>query len=417
MGIQRFTRAMAVFIIAAAPSSVSLFAQSVPNLISGIGWAEITEDVSSVRASAEAAARLELASAILVDALGSERAGGVSDEVRQALADQIQPVMIANQEGRREGGRYKVTIQANIEPAWLNNQLRIRGIASSSQVAGASRQLIFVMLDQNNAAARDYSKPQEIVTEFSKSKGASFSDKSISAASDKEKAASSYKSRAGSSERSNSAAGISTRRGSAAARSSASASSASSERASSAYSRSTSAVQRNNVQAEVHDDMYYRQEIRMQKVDAKSQPSDYALSAISRELLNYGVEFADAGPSLNSFFAGKRPLWAELKNDPRLDAFQASLSAKQGAFFMGGSMTVQDTNGEGVFRCTGSLEARVSATLNGRIIASGSATGSASDINSAERCESKLAERLSVEVVRSIGPQIKIFWLSETAKQ
>jgi hypothetical protein len=45
------------------------------------------------------------------------------------------------------------------------------------------------------------------------------------------------------------------------------------------------------------------------------------------------------------------------------------------------------------------------------VIAAGSANGSASDINSAERCEVKLAEKLAVKVVQDIGPQIKLYWM------
>ena len=68
------------------------------------------------------------------------------------------------------------------------------------------------------------------------------------------------------------------------------------------------------MQAEVHDDVHFRQEIRMQKVETKSRPSDYALNAISRELGSYGVAFAAAGPALNTLFAGQRPLWSQFQN-------------------------------------------------------------------------------------------------------
>ena len=383
--------------------------------ITGVGYAEITADGAAVKEAAEADALRGLVRALLEDAIGAERAAQVPAETVQSLADQIQPTMILNQSGRRAGDRYQVSLQANVDPAWFTTQMRIRGIQTSAQNAGASRRLIFIMLDQNNGVGRDYSKPQEVITEFSSSKGASYSDTSVNAYSDRARAGTSYNAKSGSSARSSAAAGYSDGYSSAAARRSSRASSASSVRSSSAYSRNTSAVQKNDVQAEVHDNVHYRQEIRMQKAEAKSVPSDYALSAMSRELVSFGVEFADAGPALNAYF-GKRPLWSALRTDPRLAAFQSSLASRQGAFFMGGSLTVQDTGSDGMFTCTGTLDARVAATSNGHVIASGSANGTASDIDSAERCEAKLAEKLAVRVVKDLGPQIKLYWMEEARK-
>lgn len=401
--------------VGCALSGAVATAQGAVQGVTGIGYAQIDADGAAVKAAAEADARRGLVRTMLEDAIGAERAAQVPPETVQSLADQIQSSMILNQAGQREGSRYKLTLLANIDRAWFTTQLRIKGIQTSSQQAGAAQRLIFIMLDHNNGVGRDYSKPQEIITELNTSKGASFSDTSVSAYSDRERAGSSFNAKSGSSARSSSAAGYSNGYSSAAGRSSSRASSASSVRASSAYSRNTSAVQKNNVQAEVHDDLQYRQEIRMQKAEAKSVPSDYALSAMSRELGNYGVQFADAGPALNSYF-GKRPLWSSLRTDPRLGAFQRSLAARQGAFFMGGSLTVQDTGSDGIFTCTGTLDARVAAIGNDQVIASGSANGTASDINSAERCEAKLAEKLATKVVEDLGPQIKFYWMDEGRK-
>jgi hypothetical protein len=390
----------------------SINAQTGSNTIMGIGYAEISEDVAAVKATAAADARQRLMRAMVEDAIGADRIDQVSNATIDALVDQIQPSMILEQSGQRDGARYKWTITANVDRAWITTQLRLKGIDTAAQRGGASERLIFVMLDENNSVGRDYNKPQEIITQYDSFKGASFSDKSVSAYSEKERSAESSRSRSASSASGSASAAYRSRSGAGAARQSGRAASASSSRSSSAYSRSEAAIQKNDVQAEVHDDVHFRQEIRMQKVETKSRPSDYALNAISRELVSYGVEFADAGPSLNSFFAGKRPLWSQLMKDARLEIFQKSLEAKQGGFFMGGNLTVQDTaSDDGLFTCTGSLDARVSATSNGRVIAAGSANGSASDINSAERCEVKLAEKLAVKVVQDIGPQIKLYWM------
>ena len=79
-------------------SAGALHAQGVPHLISGVGLADIEGDVSAVKAVAEANARRALAKAILEDAIGSERASRIAGDVIQSMADQIQPVMIANLE-------------------------------------------------------------------------------------------------------------------------------------------------------------------------------------------------------------------------------------------------------------------------------------------------------------------------------
>ena len=406
--------AIIALLAAAAPAA---HGQASMQTIIGTGYSDVADDVALVKSTAQAAARLSLVRAMLEDAVGAERAAQVANATIVSLSEQIQPSMILEQSGQREGARYKWTISANIDRAWFTTQIRLKGIETTAQTAGASQRLIFVMLDQNSGVGRDYNKPQEIITELDTSKGASYSDKSIAAYSEKERAAESSSARSASNVSGSAAAAYNNGYSSAAARRSGRAASASSSRSASTYSNSVSAVQKNDVQAEVHDDLHYRQEIRMQKVETKSEPSDYAMSAMSRELVNYGVEFADAGPALNSYFAGKRPLWSRLMTDARLASFQQSLAAQQGAFFMGGSLNVQDTASDGgLFTCTGTLDARVSATANGRVIASGSANTSASDINSAERCEAKLAEKLAVQVVQSIGPQVKLYWMDEARR-
>ncbi len=401
-----------------ATSAPAAYGQASLQVMMGTGYADVSDDVTLVKSTAEAQARKSLVRALLEDAVGAERAAQVANETLMSLAEQIQPSMILSQSGQREGARYKWTISANVDRAWFTTQIRLKGIETPAQTAGASQRLIFVMLDQNNGIGRNYNKPQEIITEFDSSKGASYSDTSIAAYSEKERAASSSSARSAASASGSASAAYSNGYESAAARRSGRAASASSSRSAAAYSHSVSAVQKNNVQAEEHDDVHYRQEIRMQKVETKSGPSDYAMNAMSRELVNYGVEFADASPALNSYFAGKRPLWSQLMMDARLASFQKSLEAKQGAFFMGGNMNVQDTASDGgLFTCTGTLDARVSATSNGRVIASGSANGTASDVNSAERCEAKLAEKLATKVVQDIGPQVKLFWMDQARNQ
>lgn len=402
----------------ASPLGISVASAQVNSqAIRGTGYADIQGDASSVRAMAEADARRSLVRAMLEDAVGSDRAAGVEDAVIQSLADQIQPAMIMSQEGQREGTRYKIVINANMDRAWFTTQLRIKGISTTSQLAGGSERLIFVVLDQASGVGRNYSKPQEVITDYHTSKGASFSDKSISASSEKEKAASSYGSKSGTSVRGSNAGAYHHGQTAAAERSSFAGATASSEKGAAAYSSSSSSIEKNNVQAEVHDDMQFHQEVRMQKVETRTVPAEYALNAVSRELVNYGVAFADAGPMLNSFFGGKRPLWSSLMQDARLAAFEKSLAAKNGAFFMGGSFAIQDTASEGLFACTGTLDARVAAISTGQVIASGSANGSASDINSAERCEAKLAEKLAVKVTQDMGPQIKLYWMDKIRLQ
>ena len=81
----------------------SINAQTSSNTIMGIGYAEISEDVAAVKATAAADARQRLMRAMVEDAIGADRIDQVSNATIDALVDQIQPSMILEQSGQRDG--------------------------------------------------------------------------------------------------------------------------------------------------------------------------------------------------------------------------------------------------------------------------------------------------------------------------
>lgn len=427
--------ALALGVLAAAPA--------LAEIVNGTGRAVITKDVETVRNVATAQARRQIVVALLTQVIGADRLAEVPPQTIDAIAAQLRSDMITGQSSRREGNSFVVELTAEVDGVWLRDQLDAQGIDSSSRRADNNRAMIFVMLDQVDDVASDFSAPAETEVAYDRQTGASFSDRSSVTASSSERSAAASRSASGYSRsasgasRSSAAAaqrrsgsvayGASGREGTAAARARDSSTSGFSGSAAAAYSersagasRSASArssasasnfADRTDVQAEVHDNVRFRSRTVYQRPAANSD-GDAIMSALRGGLGDYGVATADSWPALSTYFADQPPRYAALKRDARYQPFLSSLSARSAPFFLGGTFSVTHAGRDeatGQARCSGSLNASAFATADGRDLASGTFNAAAAGM-SPQECGAKLAEALGRQAATRLGPRVQNHW-------
>lgn len=420
-------------------------APAVAEVVNGTGRAPITKDLETVRNQARAEAKRQAVVAMLTSIIGGDRLREVAPDIIAKLADQLRDDMLTNQTAQRDGQTFVLTLTADIDGAWFRQQLDNLGIDSSSRRADNDRQLLIVMLDQEDSVGSDLAKPAEETVEYDRRTGDSYSDHSTLAASSRSSAASTSRSASASSsssaaayqgsssgslsDHSSGSAAASDRTGSFGAsqhnnvnaNQSSQASGAASQRASSARvsqsasarSSSASLSARTSVDAETHDDEHFRSHVVYQRPAAQSD-GDAIVSALKGSLGDYGVTTADAWQPLSTFFAGQPPRYNALKADTRYKPFLASLQASNAPFFMGGTFRVVHADRDpatGQARCSGSLNASAFATSDGRDLASGlfNAVGSGM---TPEECGQKLAASLAGAAATKMGPRIQNYWRS-----
>lgn len=379
----------------------------------GVGSAPITKDVDTVRTQAETNARRDLVRRLLKSQIGAGRLASVSDATIDSMARQIQASMIVDRQAAKNGNLYEVTIRADIDAAWFSRLMDDEGINSSSDLAGASHQLIYMMLDEEVGIGQDASKPTSIQIEYDRRTGASFSDRSVSAFSDKEKSSSSSRQKSAASARGSSAAGFSNGYGSGAGSRRASASSASSSRDASANSRSTSTIDKTDVQAETHDDVRFRHTTTYQAGVSKRGPAQAALAGLIGEFINFGFELAPPTMALNSFYKGSKPTFDEVTSRPDFPAFTNYLASLKAPYLMGGTISITDSGrqtGTNLFTCSGKISVTAFPTAGGAAIGSGIATANATAVQSYEDCEGQLSQSLAKLVTDKVAPQINRHW-------
>ncbi|WP_397583957.1 hypothetical protein [Sphingorhabdus sp.] len=378
----------------------------------GVGSAPITKDIDTVRTQAEISAKRDLIRRLLKTQIGADRLASVSETTVDSMAQQIQASMIVDRQAEKNGNSYQVTIRAEIDAAWFSRLMDDEGIKSSSDQAGANRQLIFVMLDETAGIGQDASKPTSVQTEYDRRTGASFSDQSVSAFSEKEKAASSSSQKSAASASGSSAAGFSNGYGSGAASQRARSSSASSSKDASAYSRSTSAIDKADVQAETHDDVRYRQTITYQAGVKKSGPAVATLAGLMGEFINYGFELADPTMALNGYYKGTKLSFEQITARADFPAFTSYVASLKAPYLMGGEISITDTGrqpGTNLFTCNGKLSVRAFPTAGGAAIGAGTETANAA-AQSYEDCEGQVSQALAKIVADKVAPQINRHW-------
>lgn len=379
--------------------------------VNGTGQAPITKDVETVRNAALKEARRDLVRTMLTKTIGRDRLAEIPPASIDEIAGQIRPDMITGQTAAREGALFNVTLTADIDQAWFRGILSDYGIDSASQRADGDRQLILVYLDRDDGTATDLSKPAEVNIAYDRQTGASYSDHSIEAAASKEASASSSRSASGSSVSASGAARYSGYGERGAAGYSGRSSSASVSKSSQAYAASSSYINRTAVDAEVHDNVSYREHVVYQQ-PPRSVDGDAIKAGLSGAMLDYGVSVADSWMAMSAYFPQGVPRYADLKQDARFGGFLQSLKARNTPFFMGGTFKVTQSGNDPASNqalCSGELNATASASDDGRIIGSGQFPATALGI-SPEDCAANLTRKMATTAAQKLGPDIQKYW-------
>lgn len=406
-------------VAAAALATISsvAFAQA-STVVSGSGSAPVTRDTNAVRAQAEALAKADLVRAFARQVIGAERMGELTPEMVDQLAVQIRNDMIVDRSSERVGNAFNVTLSASIDRQWFQSALDDLGVASSSRRGGGQQQRIVVMIDEAIGVAPDFSQPAEIVTEYDRDSGSSFSDKSTLAYSNRERSGSSSSSASGQSSQGRYAGAASGARGSVAVSGAASQSSAQRSRASSASSSDTALIDRTNIEASTHDDVRFRQRITFQSA-ANSATGRAAVSALTEGLVNYDIGTASVTPLMAAFQPGPTPLFTELQSSGKLSAFFQYAQSQSAPFFMSGALEINHGGrhpATGEVECTGAFNADAYSTATGQNVGSAFREATGTGRNSSD-CENRLTTVLAGQVAAALGPQIQREWRNVSRAQ
>lgn len=403
--------------MALAAVSTAALAQA-NTIVSGSGSAPVTRDTNAVRAQAEALAKADLVRAFARQVIGAERLSELTPEMVSQLATQIRNDMIVDRSSERVGAAFNVTLSASIDREWFQRGLDDLGVASSSRRGGRQQQRIVVMIDEAIGVAPDFSQPAEIVTEYDRDSGSSFSDKSALAYGNRERAGSSSSSASGQSSQGRYAGGASGARGSVAVSGSGRSSSAQRSRSSSASSSDTSLINRTNVEASTHDDVRFRQRITFQSA-ASSATGRAAVSALTEGLVNYDIGISSVVPLMASFQPGPTPLFSELQSSGKLSQFFQYAQSQSAPFFMSGALEINHGGrhpATGEVECTGAFNADAYSTATGQNVGSAFREATGTGRNSAD-CENRLTTALAGQVAAALGPQIQREWRNVSRAQ
>lgn len=404
--------------LAAAMAATPLAAQD--TTISGTGTAPVSRDADGVRAVAEEAAKRDLVRMLGRQIVGAEREGELTDQIVGRLATQIRPDMITGRSSERIGQTYRVTLTARMDRQWFQGLLDDEGLASSSAIAGGDHQLIIVMIDEEIGVAPDHSQPAEIVTEYDRDRGASYSDQSTLAYSDRARSADSSATTAGSTARGSYAGGYSDGYGSAAARGSASRANAYSDRSASASSRDTSLIDRTDVEASAHDVESFRQRVTYQSA-ASSEAGEAARMALNGRLLRHQIRLGSADNVWAGFSTEPLPMYADLRRRPDRQAFFAYAQSQSAPFFMGGTLKVDHEGRHPATNeamCSGSFAAEAYSTAPGDSAIVGSSTVRATMTGSSTTdCAARLSVDLAERAADEVGPAIQRHWRRDARNQ
>ena len=366
-------------------------------------------------------ARRGVTKKLLIESIGLEEANKVPPETLDALKEEISPTALRVVNGPTVlGTSYVVDVTASVDREWFRKTMVKYKIQTSSRRLGNTA-VIAMKVDLTYGVSRDLSQPKEVVTEFSSSKGASYSDTSMAASSERSKDASSDSYKQGSSARGSAAAGASGYYGSAAARAGYSGSQASSSKSSSASSYSNDEVQKNNVQAEVHDDVNYRNQVVNQDASTQQGSDEEAIAAVGSTASRFGLAIQSTDRLASLFFGGRAPSWADLKKSPRYSQFLDALSRDKVKFLIGGTLNITDGGPSPTGRfvtCSGSISLMTETTARAGAPISAPSNQKATDSGAnAQECQNNLVAKLGKLAGEEIGEAVQDYWMQQGEDQ
>lgn len=372
------------------------------------------------------------------------------------IAEQLSEDQIIDSRGEVIGTDFSQSITLSIDDKAFRVLVSDKGIAVNSAAVRASS--ILSIMDEYLTTERDLRAPLMELTEYSSSKGSSFSDKSSSgsfaksASAASAKSASAFYAAGASAQKSNSAydnrasgsasarqsgsisgsnsygdRGAANFSGSASgkfdARNSGSSSSKSASAAVAAGSASSSSasvktassgsMSKTNVASEDHDNVTYRHLVQYQPQATTPEKINQTQDAVTKELSTYDIRVIDNSQFRSKYFGSKGLSIEQMANSEELAKYVAFAKSEAKADFLmvgtsiiidqGKNLAVNQTN------CTGVATIKVFSTMDGENIASETVSegGAGGSIN---ECSANVAKKMAAIGGTSIGRQIQDYW-------
>jgi hypothetical protein len=311
-----------------------------------------------------------------------------------AIVAQVPDTAVVDQKATRIENNFQVQLRLVLDDKTFRTLLSDQGVAINTTVARGSSML--AIMDEFITTPRDLKVPLAELVEYKSSVGASASDRSSTAV------ASSSKSLEVSRSVGQAAVFTRGRAGAAAHRT---------DRGS-AEQQTTVGVAQQNVQAETHDDQYYRRLVRYQPPNHSAQKVSQTYNALAGQLQDYDLRLITNNMFRSRYFA--RPVTLEdMGNGDALAKYVAYARAEAKAdFFMVGTSVIIDDGrnpNTGQFSCNGLVSLETFSTQSGESIASGTKAEEASGMN-ANGCAANVAQKLARSAGAYIGSHVQDYW-------
>lgn len=311
-----------------------------------------------------------------------------------AVVAQIPDTAVVDRKANRVENNYQVQLRLVIDDKTFRTLLSDQGIAIHTAAARASSMM--AIMDEFVTTPRDLKAPLEELVEYRSSVGASMNDQSAAVATSKSSEVEAS--------RSQGHANVNTMYGggSAAHRN---------EQASASQSSSGVAVQK-DVQAEVHNDQYYRKLVKYQPPNQKAEKVSQTYNAMVGQLQDYDLRMIDHDLFRSRFFAQPITLEDMTNGDALAKYVGYARTEAKADFFMVGTSVIIDSGrnpNTGEFVCSGLVSVKTFSTQSGESIASDTLSEVASGID-ANACAANVAKKLAKVAGAHVGARVQDYW-------
>lgn len=334
------------------------------------------------------------------------------------------------------GSQYRVNITLRMDDKELRTLISDLGLALNTNTVRS--QSILVMMDEFFTTPTDLRAPLEELVEFKHEVGASYKEREAAARSSKSAYAASdkqaYAVKASEASKINAArdtrvagasndgmggreavAGRDTAKLSAARASNYQAAGARSTNV--AAASSTKSAYAHSVNAEEHDNVYFKKLVKYQPQNTGPDKKSYTYNELKGQMVDLDIKVIDNALFKSRYF-GNQPMTLEkLENSTELAKYVTYARKEATAdYFMLGTSVIYDTGVDGntgMHACTGVASTKNFSTKTGEDIGSATQSDSAAG-NTSDDCRARLASKLAGNLASQVGKRIQDYYKRRT---
>ncbi len=434
--------------VVVATMAVTPAAHSMDIEARGVGSAAITGDVNSVRTSALRQAKRNAVLAALDKVVGAGTSRNPDVQARlDDLVVQIGEEPFYSVTPSTADGQYQVSVTLRMDDKALRTEISDLGLAMNTTATRS--QPILVMMDEFFTTPTDLHAPLEELTEFRHEAGSHYNEKEAAASSksaayaassnaayaSKEQA--SFAEKSASANRVNAArdirvagaeqdgygnsaavAGRDSGRFSASGESSHQSAGAASRQVAAAESSKVAAASSSrsayahNVNAEDHDNTYYKKLVKYQPQNTGPDKKNYTYNELKGQLGDLDIKVLDNSLFRSKYFGNRSITLDQLENSAELAKYVDYARKDATAdYVMIGSSVIYDLGvdkNSGQQACTGVASTKTFSTKTGEDIASATQSEAATGMSS-DDCRARLATKLAGSLGDQVGKRIQEF--------